>query len=351
MARWHWVGVLLLGVVLASPAVWRWRTHDDEANSMVAWRQRHEQWMALHRRIYKHEGERKRRLHVFRRNIEFVETFNHLARHAYKLSLNSRFADRSEEEIRNSNYGLHAESDHIYESTTDAGQSFRYANVSDQDVPPTRDWRQDGAVTPVKDQLECGSCWAFAAVAATEGITKIRTGKLTSLSEQQLVDCDSGNNGCSGGLAYRAFKYTRDNGLATEDAYPYNATPSGSCLPAAQSPAATTRDYEAVTPNDEQALLRAVAHQPVAVSVASGSMEFHHYGDHDGVFTGPCGDRLNHAVTIVGYGTTNDGTKYWILKNSWGESWGQKGYMKILRNHEEPGGMCGLARRPSYPVA
>ncbi|MQM21623.1 hypothetical protein Taro_054665, partial [Colocasia esculenta] len=280
------------------------------------------------------------------RNVEYVESFNRDGGgRGYKLTVN-QFADLSEEEFTTSNYGLQS----LPDVTAPTG-AFSYSNnISDQDLPSYKDWREEGAATEVKNQRSCGCCWAFAAVAATEGITQIQTGQLISLSEQQLVDCDTatGNQGCDGGLAAIAFQYIESNGLTTEDEYPYQAKASGRCA-LASSTAATITGYEIVTPNNEQALLNAVAQQPVAVRVAAGSRDFQLYGG--GVFTGGCGSQTNHAVTIVGYGTAADGIKYWIAKNSWGTDWGEDGYMRIQRDSEDERGMCLLATYPSYPVA
>nr|TKR98080.1 hypothetical protein D5086_0000206660 [Populus alba] len=185
--------------------------------------------------------------------------------------------------------------------------SFKYENLSD--MPTSKDWRKAGAVTPVKDQGACGCCWAFSTVAAMEGIIKLKTSKLISLSEQQLVDCDVGNKGCE----------------------------------------AEITGYEDVPQNNENALLQAVAKQPVSVAVDGGGHDFQFYKS--GVFKGDCGTNLNHAVTAIGYGTDSDGTDYWLVKNSWGTSWGESGYMRMRRGIGSSEGLCGVAMDASYPTA
>jgi C1A family cysteine protease len=188
-------------------------------------------------------------------------------------------------------------------------------------------------------------------VAAIEGISKIQTGKLISLSEQQLLDCATdGNYGCNGGLMDNAFKYIIQNqGITTETNYPYEAM-QGTCdTQKASSYEAQISGFEDVPSNNEEALLKAVASQPVSVGLDGYGRDFQLYSS--GVFHGECDQtKLNHAVTAIGYGTADDGTKYWLVKNSWGESWGESGYMRIQRDIDSPEGLCGIARQASYPV-
>lgn len=194
-----------------------------------------------------------------------------------------------------------------------------------------------------------GSCWAFSAVAATEGLTMLKKGKLLLLSEQELVDCDrSTNTGCKGGLMDSAFRYIKRNGLTTEASYPYKEADGKCNARKAANKAATITSYEDVPRNSEKALLKAVANQPVSVAIEGGGFMFQFYSS--GVFTGSCGIDLDHAVTAIGYGKSTGGTKYWILKNSWGTGWGEKGYMRIRRGVRSKAGLCGLAMEASYPT-
>lgn len=185
-----------------------------------------------------------------------------------------------------------------------------------------------------------------------EGITKLTTGKLISLSEQELVDCDTkgDDQGCGGGLMDSAFQFILKNGgLTTEAEYPYRHLDGTCSTKKLASHAASIKGYEDVPANDEAALLKAVANQPVSVAIDASGFAFQLYSG--GVFTGTCGTELDHGVTAVGYGTASDGTKYWLVKNSWGTSWGENGYIRIARDVSAKEGLCGIAMMASYPTA
>ncbi|KAJ6760822.1 CYSTEINE PROTEASE FAMILY C1-RELATED [Salix purpurea] len=225
--------------------------------------------------------------------------------------------------------------------------SFMYEKVDK--VPASVDWRKKGAVTAVKDQGQCGSCWAFSTIVAVEGINYIKTNKLVSLSEQELVDCDTAENqGCNGGLMEDAFEFIKKKGgITSESNYPYKGKDGKCDAEKENNPAVCIDGYEKVPENDEDALLKAAANQPVAVAIDAGGSDFQFYSE--GVFTGKCGTELDHGVAVVGYGTTLDGTKYWIVKNSWGPEWGEKGYIRMQRSISKKG-LCGIAMDASYPI-
>ncbi|XVF16883.1 hypothetical protein REPUB_Repub10bG0069700 [Reevesia pubescens] len=306
--------------------------------------ERHEQWMEQYGRVYKNNAEKQMRFKIFKSNVEFIESFNAAGNLAYKLSINE-FADQTNEEFRTYRNGYRRPQ----RLTSRKETSFRYENVTA--LPVSIDWRKKGAVTPIKDQAQCGSCWAFSAVAATEGIHQLTTGKLISLSEQELVDCDKGvDQGCEGGEMEDAFEFIiRNHGIASEATYPYKGD-DGTCNPTKEaSHAATITGYEIVPANNEQALRKAVANQPVSVSIDAGGSAFQFYSS--GIFTGDCGTELDHGVTAVGYGTSEDGTNYWLIKNSWGTGWGEKGYIRMQRDIKAKEGLCGIAMDSSYPTA
>ncbi|XP_044462418.1 zingipain-2-like [Mangifera indica] len=302
--------------------------------------EKHEQWMVRHGRTYKDQAEKEMRFKIFKQNLEFIQNFNKAGNRSYNLSIN-QFADLTDEEFLASRTGYKPMPAQSRTSST----SFTYQSLTE--APSSLDWRENGAVTEVKDQGNCGCCWAFSAVAAVEGITQIKTGTLTSLSEQQLLDCSTnGNYGCNGGLMENAFEYIIDNkGLTSESNYVYQET-EGIC-DTQMEPVAQIQSYEKVPSNSEKALLQAVAKQPVSVAIDASGIKYYS----GGVFDGDCGTSLNHAVTIIGYGTADDGTEYWLIKNSWGESWGENGYMRIKKDADAAEGLCGLAMDASYPIA
>lgn len=182
-----------------------------------------------------------------------------------------------------------------------------------------------------------------------EGINQIKTRQLISLSEQELIDCDSENSGCNGGLMEYAFAYIQKaGGVTAENTYPYLAKDETCNSAKANARVVKIDGYEVVPENDENALMQAVANQPVSVSIDASGYDMQFYSE--GVFTGNCGTDLDHGVVAVGYGTTQDGTKYWIVKNSWGSGWGEKGYIRMQRGVNAKEGLCGIAMDASYPT-
>lgn len=184
-----------------------------------------------------------------------------------------------------------------------------------------------------------------------EGLNQIKTGKLVSLSEQELVDCDTEfDEGCEGGLMDTAFDFIKSHGgLTTEANYPYKATDGKCNTKRAAVNSVSIHGHENVPANNEKALLAAVAHQPVSVAIEGGGFDFQFYSG--GVFKGECGTDLDHAVVVIGYGVEKkDGSKYWLVKNSWGTGWGEKGFMRIKRGDGPKEGLCGIAMDASYPI-
>ncbi|KAF2364346.1 Peptidase C1A papain C-terminal [Trinorchestia longiramus] len=216
----------------------------------------------------------------------------------------------------------------------------------DDSLPASVDWREKGAVTPVRDQGRCGSCWAFAAVGALEGQRFLKTDKLEVLSPQQLVDCSDLNAGCDGGLPNLAFEFIERTGvLATEEEYKYTAR-DGTCEFVTVGKGGISHGYEAFKKGNENALKKAVATRgPISVAF-SVLDDFFYYTE--GVYSCKTSADLNHAVLLVGYGTDEKFGDYWLVKNSWGENWGEAGYFRMARNRGNAS--CGLAEMASIPL-
>ncbi|GAB6027064.1 hypothetical protein CHUAL_013791 [Chamberlinius hualienensis] len=214
------------------------------------------------------------------------------------------------------------------------------------------DWRTSGCISPVEDQGQCGSCWAFSTTGSTEFVNCQSKGTLNVLSEQNLIDCtySYGNTGCDGGSIVASFQYIIDtNGIDTEESYPYTGTSTSTeCKYAFTSRGGTLTGYIDVTPSsDESVLQNAVDISAVSASIDASQESFQLYSS--GLYDEPlCSStELNHAILIVGYGTNEEASDFWLVKNSWGTSWGEQGYINMSRNKNN---QCGIATEASYPL-
>jgi len=212
-----------------------------------------------------------------------------------------------------------------------------------EELTSSIDWRSTGAVTPVKDQGQCGSCWAFSTVGGLEGAWEVATGELTSMSEQQLMDCSKANNGCGGGNMESAFAYQKTVNVATETSYPYKGV-EGTCRSTGYTTAVQqggVTGYKSVG-TTTAALKSALQLGPVSVAIEADQMSFQGYKS--GILmASACGSRLDHGVTLVGYDSSKD---YFIVKNSWGASWGNNGFVYLSAK----GNTCGILSDASYPT-
>jgi len=280
-------------------------------------------------RTYASLEERAARLAVFAENLVHIQRLQMAEEGRGTYSYLTPFADLSPEEFSKRN-GFHA--------AAWAPQDVLTLDVGD--LPDSFDWRSKGAVNPVKNQAQCGSCWAFATVANVEGAAFVSTKKLVSLSEQELVDCDkaTGDQGCSGGLPSNAFKDMIQNkiGLETESAYPYTAR-NGQCKASTSSEVAFIGGWKAISTDEDQIAAALMQYGPLAIGINAGPMQFYSGGISKPWKIACNPQKLDHGVAIVGFGE-EAGVKYWTIRNSWGPSWGEKGYYRIIRGT----GACGL---------
>jgi C1A family cysteine protease len=283
-------------------------------------------------------GDEQKRFEVFKANVDIIEEHN-AKKLSYRLGVNE-FTDLTWDEFSSTHLGYAGKSSRLGEK---APFPLNITAAATESV----DWVDKGAVTPVKNQQRCGSCWAFSATGAIEGAYFVASGKLLSLSEEDLVQCVGGDHGCRGGLMDNAFNFVQKNGIASEADYPYTSGGgyTGSCNGGLEHrPAVQITGHTDVPSGNENALKLAVSHQPVSVAIEADRSTFQHY--RGGILDNPaCGKQLDHGVLVVGYGT-DKGKDYWKVKNSWGGSWGEHGYIRMVRNKDQ----CGISSEPSYPT-
>jgi len=295
-----------------------------------------EEFISSYDRQYTDEGEKAARYAIFEQNMERCEKLNARPSATWVAGV-TQFSDLTPAEFRRAV--------HLIKRTEPLGPST-YPSINVTDIPTSIDWRTKNVVSQVKDQGNCGSCWAFSTTGAVESAHAIKTGKLVELSEQQLVDCIHNLDGCNGGIPSWAMAYVRYNGgQDTEESYPYKAR-DGQCQFSSSTVGATISDMVNIT-QDEQGLLQAVGTVgPVSIAFDVEN-DFANYKS--GVYSSDeCSSdpmSMNHAVLVVGYDTV-DGKDYWIVKNSWGTSFGIEGYFWIQRGVN----MCGISNDCCYAV-
>lgn len=295
-------------------------------------------FVKTHNKLYSSMEEMNERFSIYRENMEYISEMNTKTNN-YTLG-ETFFADMTLSEFQN-----------YYVKMPLQSRTCESYHMTNNNSPDAIDWREKNKVTPVKDQGQCGSCWSFSATGAMEGAWAIAKGDLISLSEQQLVDCSSGfeygNHGCNGGLMDGAFQYAIDNGMCSEESYSYTAK-NGNCKSCHQ--VVSISNCNDVPANNQLALKEVVGTiGPVSVAIEADTRTFQLYTG--GVITSDaCGTNLDHGVLVVGYGRENN-LDFWLVKNSWGKSWGENGYVKIERSDSsKDAGICGIAMQPSFPI-
>jgi len=289
--------------------------------------------------FYKTKYEHDKRFEIFKDNMDKITEHNK-GGHSWTMGI-TQFSDMTAEEFK-----AHTKCSGMKRKP--AGTVFdapKDWNKTTDDV----DWVKEGAVTPVKNQGSCGSCWAFSTTGAIEGRYFISKGQLNSLSEQDLVDCSTQNNGCNGGLMDYAFEFVKGNGgLCSEDDYTYLAYQEWRCKDSQCTKYDPITGYTDVS-TTTAALEAACAEGPVSIAIEADQSSFQQY--RGGVLTASCGTNLDHGVLLVGYGT-DGGLDYWKVKNSWGSYWGEDGYIRLCRNCNANNGegQCGILLSASYPV-
>jgi cathepsin L len=293
-------------------------------------------------RKYNSEDEHKYRELIFNYNLDKIRRINSNPRMTWKAGVN-HLTDRTQTEMKeikgyNRDLGFHLK----------GFTSIKPSHDFLQNLPEKVDWREKGVVSPVKDQGNCGSCWAFATVSVLESHIALQTGKLLNLSEQQLVDCTpnphkcGGTGGCEGAVQELGFDYVaKSGGIALQTSYPYKA--SDQTCNDTVSRAATIDSFVKLPENDYNSLMTALATVgPVSISVAADEWVFYE----SGVFNGDCGATIDHAVVAVGYGT-EDGNDYWIVRNSWSSNWGENGYIRVAREKSAKDVKCEVDKNPA----
>nr|QOV03076.1 cathepsin L5 [Dysdercus peruvianus] len=308
-----------------------------------------EEWAsfkAVHGKRYTDSKEEYFRLGVYLSNKQLIDEHNQKYANgqvSFTLKMN-HFGDQLPEEVSAQLNGLNKTG-----LLTNRKPNYHFLSLKKNNLPKSVDWRTKGAVTPVKNQGRCGACWAFSTTGSLEGQIYKKTGKLVSLSEQNLIDCSGyryGNQGCNGGLMDGGFDYIKQNkGIDSESSYPYEGV-DRRCRYKKSNVAGTVSGYVDIPEDDEEALKEAVATVgPVSVGINAGLHSFTFYNS--GVYDdNQCSADLDHGVLVVGYGEEN-GKQYWLVKNSWSAQWGESGYVRIARNQDN---LCGIAKIASYPL-
>jgi len=301
-------------------------------------------WKSKHGMSFSSADAESAAFSAFAHNDDLIESHNARSDVSYRLAHNE-FSGLTSEQFFSTRLGYNAP-----ERKKTFSMTYRNASLS-ASLPTEVDWVQNGGVTSVKQQGQCGSCWSFSTAGAIEGAYFVASGTLLNLSEEDLVQCDTTDNGCNGGLMDNAFEWVEQHGIASLADYPYTSATAagtrGTCdASKSANPAVTITGHADVPAGDEDALRAAVAQQPVSIAIEADKSAFQLYSS--GVLdSAACGTSLDHGVLLVGYGTdSSTGKDFWKVKNSWGPTWGEDGYIRMVRGKNQ----CGLASQASYPT-
>jgi len=310
-----------------------------DSNVELLWKQFKEEF----NKDYSEEEDAKRKA-VFVDNMKEINAHNYLYdinQKSYTLGINE-YSDMEHSEFMEKMMGFG------YNNSANYNNAAFYEELPGDNIPDSIDHRDTGSVSPVENQGGCGSCWTYSSLGALESQHYMKTGVMVHLSKQQLLDCNTKNYGCRGGWMNIAYQYIMDNGgINTQKSYPYRTAQQSYCYYNPKHYFVTVSSYHSIPVGDENAMKKAVAlHGPVAVAVDASPRDFMNY--RSGVFkTNYCSTTaVTHAILAVGYGTDPYEGDYWIVKNSWGTTWGDNGYIKMARNYNN---MCGIAGYSSYP--
>jgi len=323
-------GLLLLLVVQCCSAAILFQDHVPE--DFV-------QFMERFNKTYANSAEMQKRIGIFEQaKIKIAQLNEDAAASGFKTKFGiTKFSDLTEEEFSSKYFGYKS-------SGAELPNEPSFGNVN---LPVSMDWRKKGAVTPVKNQEQCGSCWAFSAVEGVESAWFLKKNQLLQLSPQQVVSCDDGDNGCDGGDLPTAFAYIAESGLETNKVYPYTSGDgnTGTCKYHARDVVAHISGFKyATTTGNETAMQAAMMiNGPLSICVDASTWQYYT----SGIITHGCGDSLDHCVQIVGWdvdSTSNPPIPYWIIRNSWGTDWGLDGYLWVERNKDE----CGVSDEATW---